>query len=268
MSRQLIAALILTASTTLVSSPVQAGCHGGGCHTGYGFNSFAINSFQARFGCSAQDAFLFFRQHPDQMVRFPEAVKILEAQFGPIVATTTTATPAVTTTPAVAVTPAVAATPAVAGDAAVVTTPPVADAAAVTTPADAAIATDAAATPATAPEIAAPVVADPATADPAAPQADLPVDAPAQSELDPLLGLWINENDSPDQPIAKINLVDTKTAQVTVNTALGQTEVTKSFALEDGTVKLDGAAIGTVVSADANKVVLNSNGSDITLVRP
>ena len=222
MSRQLIAALILTASTALVSSPVQAGCHGGGCHTGYGFNSFAINSFQARFGCSAQDAFLFFRQHPDQMVRFPEAVKILEAQFGPIVAATTTATPA-----------------------------------------EAAIATDAAATPATAPEIAAPVVADPA-----APQADLPVDAPAQSELDPLLGLWINENDSPDQPIAKINLVDTKTAQVTVNTALGQTEVTKSFALEDGTVKLDGAAIGTVVSADANKVVLNSNGSDITLVRP
>ncbi|MCA9023568.1 MAG: hypothetical protein KDA86_00005, partial [Planctomycetaceae bacterium] len=155
----------------------------------------------------------------------------------------------------------------VAGDAAVVTTP-AADAAAVTTPAEAAIATDAAATPATAPEIAAPVVADPATADPAAPQADLPVDAPAQSELDPLLGLWVNENDSPDQPIAKINLVDTKTAQVTVNTALGQTEVTKSFALEDGTVKLDGAAIGTVVSADANKVVLNSNGSDITLIRP
>ena len=117
-------------------------------------------------------------------------------------------------------------------------------------------------------EVAAPAIADPTTADPAAPQADLPVDAPAQSELEPLLGLWVNENDSPDQPIAKINLVDVETAKVTVNTDLGQTEVTKSFALEDGTVKLDGEAIGSVVSADANKVVLNSNGSEITLVRP
>ncbi|MCA9075498.1 MAG: hypothetical protein KDA93_10725 [Planctomycetaceae bacterium] len=254
MNRQLFAALILTATTALVSSPAQAGCHGGGCHTGYGYgiNTIRIDSFHARFGCSPREAFLFFRQHPEQMVRFPEAVKILEAQFGQIVTTTT---PATTVTPAVTATE----TPAVAGTPAVVETPAV-DAAAVTTPAEVA--------PVTTPEVAAPAIADPATADPAAPQADLPVDAPAQSELEPLLGLWVNENDSPDQPIAKINLVDVETAKVTVNTDLGQTEVTKSFALEDGTVKLDGEAIGSVVSADADKVVLNSNGSEITLVRP
>lgn len=251
MTRQLITALILTTSTALVSSPAQAGCHGGGCHTGFGFNTIRIDSFQARFGCSPRDAFLFFRQNPNQMARFPEAVKILEAQFGPIVAATTPATPAVVATE----------TPAVATEAAVVETPAVADeAAAVATPAEAA--------PAAAPEVVAPAVADPATADPAAPQIDLPAEAPAQSELEPLLGLWINENDSPEQPIAKINLVDVETAKVTVNTALGQTEVTKSFALEEGTVKLGGEAIGSVVSADADKVVLNSNGSEITLVRP
>ncbi|MGD9855774.1 MAG: hypothetical protein AB7U20_12590 [Planctomycetaceae bacterium] len=273
MTRQLITALIVAASSIAAVSNVQAGCHGQACHTG-----ITLNGFDAQFGCSPRQAFLLFQQQPELITRFPEMAQFLQGQFGSLTATTPAlaATPAAVATPAVVgATPAVATTPAIAGtgDAAIANPLPAAAPAAVVSPADVAPAIDAATTPPVTPApadsatIAAPVAADPVAAA-TAPAIELPTAAPIQSELEPLLGLWINESDAADQPIAKINLANDGNATVTVNTALGQSEVTKPFAIADGTFKLDGNDLAKVVSADANKVVLDANGTNLTFIRP
>lgn len=246
MTRTLLIAAIVAVTSVVTIGSTQAGCHGRPCVTGYGFNDF-----YARFGCTPQQAFLMFRQNPELITRFPEAARLLETQFGAITPATAT-TPAVVSTPAVATTPAVAATPAtdaaVVADTAVATTDPVVTPpAAAATPATPAPVVDAAsATPAVVDgaEIAAPVVTDQAAA-----PVDPPAAAPVQAELEPLLGLWINESDAANQPIAKINLAGDGNATVTLNTALGQTDVTKPFAIDGDTFKLDGNDLATVVSA-------------------
>src|SRR5690606_13223832 len=120
-------------------------------------------------------------------------------------------------------------------------------------------------------EVIAPNAAD-AAADPAVPPVTLPDTLPDTAaispELEPLLGLWVNESETDDQPIAKINLASDGNAVVTVNTALGQQEVRKPFSVEDGTFKLDGSELAKVISANADKVVLDATGTNLTFGRP
>lgn len=265
MTRQFIAALVLAVSATTAVRDVQAGCHGPLCHPG-----ITLNGFHARFGCTPREAFVLFQKNPELITRFPEMAQFLQSQFGPLTATA----PATGVAPATAAIPATAAAPVTPATPAAVTTPPAAAATdtavstdepiptAAAAPVEAAPLSDAATPAADTAEVAAPVGAT-TSSDAAAPTAAPPV----SPELQPLLGLWVNENSAADQAIAKINLNSDGSATVTVNTALGQTEVTKPFTLEDNTFRLDGSDFAKVISADANKVVLEAGGTNLTFVR-
>jgi hypothetical protein len=249
MTRQLITALIVAVTSTIAVGNVEADCHSHVCQPTYGFAGF-----HARFGCSPREAFVLFQRHPELITRFPQTARLLQTEFG---ALATPVTGPVTATETVVGT----------GNAAAINTP-IADAPANVAPATEVV-TDAAAipTPAEGPALAAPNAAD-TIADPNAPPADLPVAAPIRPELEPLLGLWVNESDAAGQPIAKINLANDGNATLTVNTAVGQADVKKPFAIEDDTFKFDGDDLAKVVSADADKVVLDANGTALTFVRP
>ncbi|MBX3438712.1 MAG: hypothetical protein KF861_14555 [Planctomycetaceae bacterium] len=282
MTRHLITAAMIAVASTVTVSDATADCHGAHCVTGLG-----VQDFHARFGCTPQEALLLFQKHPELITRFPEAARILQTQFGLL-----TTTAAVTPTPVAAATPVVPAagtTPA-----GVPTVTPAATPTAVA--ASGAVAgIDAAATaadPVAAPPVAAPpLVSNPvvttdspvaatslpnadesAAPNAAAPIADpvTPADAPAAlspADLEALAGVWINENTAADQPIARITLEQGGNAIVVLNTELGQTELAKPFTIDGDKFKLDGTDLARIVSRDANKVVLDSNGTELTFIR-
>ena len=274
------------------SSAIAGGCHSGGCQTrGYSYGGYGYG--QARFlhgfpGChSYRDIHILFGKRPELIKQFPEFAAALETRFGKFgvaatpaaAATAATVTETVTETVAeTAATPAAVATPAAAAAPAAAAETPAPAAA----PADASPAPAPAAAPADAPADApagAPIVNQPADA---APPADLPQDAPAVSnasdaavapELQPILGLWVNENtDDSSNVISKINLEADGNASVTLQTGIGSVEVKKPFAVEDGKFKLvDGEEkleIASVVSADKDRVVLSRGGQELAFVRP
>ncbi|QDU38736.1 hypothetical protein Mal4_30660 [Maioricimonas rarisocia] len=283
------ALIAAVAATTFAASnsAIAGGCHSGGCHTGvYGYSHGGYG--KARFlhgfhGChSYRDIHVLFGRRPELIKQFPEFAAALETRFGKFgVAGTTAVTETVTETVTGTVAGA-AATPAAAGAAAPAAAAPAADAAAV--PATAAAA-PADAAPADAPAAAAPAdAAAPVVDQPAgdAPPVDLPQDAPAVNdasgvavapELQPILGLWVNENDdNSSNVISQINLEADGNASVTLQTGIGAVDVKKPFAVEDGKFKLiDGEEkleIASVVSADKDKVVLARAGQQLTFVRP
>ncbi|MFG0332793.1 MAG: hypothetical protein ACF8TS_05465 [Maioricimonas sp. JB049] len=278
------ALIAAVAATTFAasSSAIAGGCHSGGygySHAGYGKVRF-LHGFP---GChSYRDIHILFGKRPGLIKQFPEFAAALESRFGKfgVAAAATTGTVTETVTEAVTET---AATPAAAaaGPAAAA---PAADAAA--------IPATAAAAPAEAAPVDAPAAAAPADAAAAAPvvdqpagdtpPVDLPQDAPAVNdasdvavapELQPILGLWVNENDdNSSNVISQINLEADGNASVTLQTGIGAVDVKKPFAVEDGKFKLiDGEEkleIASVVSADKDKVVLARAGQQLTFIRP
>jgi hypothetical protein len=106
------------------------------------------------------------------------------------------------------------------------------------------------------------------------PGAATPVDVPVSAGLAPILGKWINTSPGADgaEQTTEIELKADGTAEVTVDSGVGRVTLNRRFAVEDGNFTLiDGEAkqiLGSVVSADKDRVVLKKGEVELAFTRP
>lgn len=291
------ALMIATAFTFASYNQADAGdCRTGYCPPTYGYGIGYGDGYGVRgYGYGGRGDAIFFRGREYRVI---DGELVLQKQATPVVETGTVSgttvttetvveggTAAATTPPGTATvtqTSATATPPAVATPPASTATVPPATAVPATTPATPP-ATDNAATP---PPVAAGTPATPTAADI---PADLPQSGPGEAapvatdaaapavrpELQPLLGLWETETADANGNRSKVTL-DLKndgTATMTVNAGqVGPISLSRKFDVADGNFNLidkgNKVALGAVVSADKDKVVLKRGENEITFLRP
>ncbi len=290
------ALMIATAFTFSAYNHADAGgCGTGFCPPTYGYGAGYGNGYGVSgYGYRVKGDSIFFRGREYRVI---DGELVLQKQATPVVETgtvagTTVSTGAVVeggaTTEAVPPAGTPATTPA-ATPAAAAATPPVAATPAATAPPTAATPPATPATPPAAATAAVPPAAATGTPDGSDIPADLPQSGPGEAapvatdaaasavrpELQPLLGLWETETADANGNRSKVTL-DLKndgTATMTVNAGqVGPISLSRKFEVADGNFNLlDGGnkvALGSVVSANKDKVVLKRGENEITFLRP